>query len=539
MGRTFSVILFFALWWNLFTLTINAQSVKIDSLKKCLKTAQNDSSRLILLNNISALFNNYNLDSAKFYIDKTSALINNFKGTRLEEQYLDHKGNYFQKKGDFKHAEMNFLLSARLAEKLNLKEDYFIAQNSLQLINSKLGNHKKAISELKKLIPLVNQLNDEKKFVTLYSNIAMNFLLLNLPDSAKKYFDIVYPLTEENGFYRAAISVNLAYLNYLTGNYDNTIKYAKESVPIARRLKRTELLLESLTNISNAYYEKKQYAKAVEYSTKVMNIAKKNKLRKQLADAYGNLALAYAGLNDFRTAYKFNNMYSELHDSLFNAELGKQINELQIKYETEKKDKKIKLKDAALKRQSLKLKYSVLAVIVTTIFAIIIFIFYRKKNYAYKELVRRNMEIVEKNGFTPKRKSLPLDRTMSKYSSSSLKDEKKEELHEKLEKSMIEEKLYLKSNLTLGKLAQQLDVNSKYLSQVIHEEYDSGFSDFINKLRVQEAARLLVNKSYRHISIEGISKLVGFTSKSTFNSAFKKIMGVTPSFYSETSKDIK
>ncbi len=538
MRRTFFILLI-TFWWTSFTVSVNAQSINIDSLKECLLSTSNDSTKVALLNKISDEYTYFNLDSAKYYLDKTSSLIDHFKGTKLELKYLDNQGSYYQKIGEFTTAEKFFLKSARLAEKLNLPEEYFLSQSELQLINSKLGSHKKAISELKKLIPLVNQLNDEKSFVTLYSNIAMNFLLLNLPDSAKKYFDIAYPLTEENGFYRAAVSVNLAYLNYLTGNYDNTLKFAKESVPIARRLKRTELLLESLTNISNAYYEKKQYAKAVEYSTNVMNIAKKNKLRKQLADAYGNLAIAYAGLNDFKTAYRFNNMYSELHDSLFNAELGKQINELQIKYETEKKDKKIKLKDAALKRQSLKLKYYVLAVIVTTIFAIIIFIFYRKKNQAYKELVRRNMEIVEKNGFTPKRKSLPLDKTMSKYSSSSLRDEKKEELHEKLEKLMIGEKLYLKSNLTLGKLAQNLDVNSKYLSQVIHEEYGSGFSDFINRLRIQEAARMLANKSYSHISIEGISELVGFTSKSTFNSAFKKIMGVTPSFYSETSKNIK
>ena len=125
-----------------------------------------------------------------------------------------------------------------------------------------------------------------------------------------------------------------------------------------------------------------------------------------------------------------------------------------------------------------------------------------------------------------------------KYKTSSLTEEKKQKLSDDLNTLMQKEKIFLNGNLTLEKLSQNMGVNSKYISQIIHEEYNCHFNDFVNKLRIQEATLMLLNDSYQYLTIEGIAKQVGFRSKSAFNTAFKKVMGVTPSFYIRTSKSI-
>ncbi|APF17611.1 transcriptional regulator, AraC family [Caldithrix abyssi DSM 13497] len=84
-----------------------------------------------------------------------------------------------------------------------------------------------------------------------------------------------------------------------------------------------------------------------------------------------------------------------------------------------------------------------------------------------------------------------------------------------------------------------LGIHSRYLSQIIHEIYGMNFPQFLNNLRVQEAIRLFQEKDSQHYSIEGIGKQVGFQSKSTFHTAFKKITGVTPSYFRDGIKRMR
>jgi len=93
------------------------------------------------------------------------------------------------------------------------------------------------------------------------------------------------------------------------------------------------------------------------------------------------------------------------------------------------------------------------------------------------------------------------------------------------------ERLYLKEDLTLYELGQRMSLNPKYLSQAINFQDDLNFNKFINQKRVQHAAEMIRNSSFDSLSLEGIAVESGFRSKSTFNTAFKSLMGCTPSEY--------
>lgn len=87
--------------------------------------------------------------------------------------------------------------------------------------------------------------------------------------------------------------------------------------------------------------------------------------------------------------------------------------------------------------------------------------------------------------------------------------------------------------VSLPKLAAAVGVTPNQLSFVLNQHLGKSFFDFINEVRTDEASRLLVNEPDR--TILDIATSVGFNSKSTFNLAFKKITGKTPSVYrSET-----
>ncbi|WP_375238113.1 helix-turn-helix domain-containing protein [Aurantibacter sp.] len=106
-----------------------------------------------------------------------------------------------------------------------------------------------------------------------------------------------------------------------------------------------------------------------------------------------------------------------------------------------------------------------------------------------------------------------------------------EELNNKLEKAILEDKVFLNPKLTVKLLATQIDSNEKYMSYLINKKYDKNFSNFINEHRIEFAKKILVDKDYNQYTIEAIGGLSGFNSKSGFNTFFKKYTGLTPSQY--------
>ena len=102
---------------------------------------------------------------------------------------------------------------------------------------------------------------------------------------------------------------------------------------------------------------------------------------------------------------------------------------------------------------------------------------------------------------------------------------------------MDDENIYKKSDLNLQELANELDVSTHHLSQVINQELGTNFFDFINQYRVDEAKRKLVHPDYRKLTFLAIAYESGFSSKSSFYRIFKKHTGVSPSSYVSKIKD--
>ncbi len=118
-----------------------------------------------------------------------------------------------------------------------------------------------------------------------------------------------------------------------------------------------------------------------------------------------------------------------------------------------------------------------------------------------------------------------------KYQSSSLPGDLKNKHFDDLLGLLSQQKLYLDPLLNLDKLARPLNISGKQLSQLINESAGNNFNDFINKYRIEEAQNLMKKDNKRQPNILEIAYQVGFNSKSTFNTAFKKFTNSTPSEY--------
>lgn len=126
-------------------------------------------------------------------------------------------------------------------------------------------------------------------------------------------------------------------------------------------------------------------------------------------------------------------------------------------------------------------------------------------------------------------------KTIKKYEKSSLTPELQNNTLKKLEEVMTAEKPFLDPGFSLPVMAKRLGISTHHLSQILNEELGQSFFDFLAAYRIAEAQKLLTSEENNYIKIEEIAQMVGYNSKSAFNTAFRKITGSTPSEFKKQS----
>lgn len=324
-------------------------------------------------------------------------------------------------------------------------------------------------------------------------SIANLYKNCNKTDSAKMYFAFADSVTKLNSHTSSRIRYLYKYGQFLmvTGKLDSSEKTLNEALRLAKRQNQDYLAKNTYSYMHHLYIKMGNYKKALE------------KYKEKIA----------------------------LNDSFFTANNQKLITQMQIKYETDQKEYELQLmqkndeiKTAELKRKQVFLVSLGIGLTLVVLLSIIIARLYLKKRVAYDKLMEKNLESVK----TARSSS---EISSKKNQSNGLDDEVKSQILKKLKYYINKKKYFLRNDLTLSALAKKCDTNTSYLSKFIHDEYNTNFTGFINELRIREAQRLMAQKEYQNYSIEGISSIVGFKSKSVFNVAFKKYTGVTPSYY--------
>lgn len=118
-----------------------------------------------------------------------------------------------------------------------------------------------------------------------------------------------------------------------------------------------------------------------------------------------------------------------------------------------------------------------------------------------------------------------------KYAKSGLNNELMLEYKNRLEQIMQTQKLFLKPDMTLPKLAEAVSCSVNHLSQVINSGLGMSFFDYLNLYRIEYARELLSRRDSQSAAILNIAFTVGFNSNSAFYAAFKKRVGQTPAQY--------
>jgi AraC-like DNA-binding protein len=179
--------------------------------------------------------------------------------------------------------------------------------------------------------------------------------------------------------------------------------------------------------------------------------------------------------------------------------------------------------DFLFKIQFLK-TYSSLGYLGGTLF-ITYFLLAQKEIYPYEKLELENINLLINE---EKKNSVIIRPRFSQEDLASLKA--------RVIRLMEGERLFLDNELGLPELAREVGISSHDLSYLLNEGFGVNFFQFINTYKVNEAKQLMLSDKHRHLNMLGIAYSAGFNSKTTFNTAFKKATGLSPSQYIQQIK---
>lgn len=107
---------------------------------------------------------------------------------------------------------------------------------------------------------------------------------------------------------------------------------------------------------------------------------------------------------------------------------------------------------------------------------------------------------------------------------------------QKLELLCKDGRIYTDSTLSREKIAEELGISAGYVSQIVNTVTGDNFTNYINHYRIEAVKEMILNSEYENYNLLTMGLESGFTSKTTFYKAFKKVTGQTPNEYRNSNK---
>ena len=280
---------------------------------------------------------------------------------------LNNLGAVNFNQGDDKSALDYYLEALRLAESqkdslrtvsalINIGTVYLTKESSKPL----------AMSYYRRVLPLSKALGDYDTYGACAVNLGEVFLWkpntadslkYYNPDSALYYFEGALEAYRRStaGNVPAALK-NIGKVYMIRKDFDRAIKYQTEAYQIAKATEARLEMAQSLLSLAETYRNKGDHAQAITRFHEAKAIADELDATYELEEAYQGLAKSYYKIADHKQAYHYLDLFTELKDTLYNAEMDKKLQSQTLSYEIEKKQGQISLleKDQELRASELK-----------------------------------------------------------------------------------------------------------------------------------------------------------------------------------------
>jgi len=402
-----------------------------DSLLRILKQLPDDTTKVMLYYQYGELFESTNPDSALWYYDlarKKSQELNYLKGQAAYASnaivILNNRGKFkealelakealllYQQGGtkkdlavaninvgsewqylsDFETAAKSYFEALKLAEEIDDKRLQRISNNNLASIFIELGQYEKGKGYAEKSLALAIELKNDYAIASSTYNIANAEIYLKQYDKALSHFKEI----ETNGLRTDDYIVILdgwigqADVYKMIPAYNEAEVYFKKVISFSAEKEAPEYEMYAQMGLADVYTTTKKNQLATEALTRGITLATELGSVNELRDLYNKAAVLYENIGNYRNALDFRKKFEVLNDSVIGEKSRTNINMLEARYESEKKEQQIKdlEQEAEIKDLSIQQNQLLIIILVAVLISVVAIAWLGRRTFNQKKLL--------------------------------------------------------------------------------------------------------------------------------------------------------
>jgi signal transduction histidine kinase/DNA-binding response OmpR family regulator len=378
---------------------LSGQGQKLDSLRRELRHHEKeDTVKVKLIISLCRVAYYTNLDTIPVLAEQALAIskkIHFTNGIGFSYTYL---AVYHRAKGEWDRVADYALKMVDVFENSTNGDGLAQAYNWLGIAHQELKNYEKAQYFQEKSLEMNRRLGQKYDMSRNYTNLGIILSKRGKMDEAISSFLQSLRLNEEfkneEGICNAYLNLGDAYVD--KKDYSSAIRNYDQALPLAQKLNYKAGLANIHIGLAEIYTAKEQYDMALLSARQSLTLATELSDKSRIKDAYKKLATLESKLNNFKPAFRYLELYNQYKDSAFNEDKVRQFNDLEKKYETEKKEQTIHLLEQENKIKSLSRNLLVAGLVSVVLFGALIFYFQNQKNKRNKEMLKKHEELNEK-----------------------------------------------------------------------------------------------------------------------------------------------
>jgi len=313
------------------------------------------------------------------------SLILRYKGSKNYSDSIHNQleiGNWYIKTGQYKTA-LDYDLS--ILKKAEIQKDFSsisIVCNNIATIYRETGKDDLVLQYALKSVQLTKYVSDFNSIANSYNTLA-NYYYDNFIDSlAIKYGHISHEYRLKGGVKKdIALSFNnLGAMYFDIGKQKKGTEFVLKALQLRKEMNDKKGIANCYLRLGEMSFVKNEYQTSVDYFKTGLSMIDSTFSPYTIKQFYWGISDSYSKLDDYKSAFNYRVLMSKINDSIINIESNKQILELQTRYQTEKKEKDIKLKNLEIKQQKSRNYIQLLLFIGLGLTLIIVFVFISYRN---------------------------------------------------------------------------------------------------------------------------------------------------------------
>ena len=286
---------------------------------------------------------NHTLDKAIIKYNQARVIAEQRKDLKQVADFFLKVAYNYVKMEDVETSTFYFYKASQNYKQLDDKNGQYIAIQPIAELFYNLGKYQRALNYFSEMLHLSRQIKDSTKLARALNWVGATFTRLQNSERATEFLNEAIDIANamNDSHLKAVVYISFGEVHIHSKNFTKAQEYTLKALSTGKKQEDHRLISDAYNNLAGINYATKNFYAAIDYKKSAIDYLQKPLDIRKITNYYQNISEIYAKIPDYNNAYNYHREYSRLQDSLFNQKTAEAIYNLDIKYQSEKRELEI------------------------------------------------------------------------------------------------------------------------------------------------------------------------------------------------------